>query len=343
VVDSAFYDLHGPIGLRDLARAAGASLLDEKADNPEISNVASFDAGGPGDVSFVGGARTNRAALSPRLTACFATQKDANTLASDAELANVHWLVCERPQEAFAHACAALASPKLADFGETGVHPRAELGEGVQLAPGARIAAGARIGDRTRVGPNAVIYGGVEVGPDSDIGPGATLMFCRIGARAMIRANAVIGEAGFGMTEGEGGLIDLPHLGRVLIGDEVTIGAGTTVDRGMLADTTIGDRTKIDNLVQVAHNVSIGSNCVLAGCCGISGSAVIEDGAMLGGSVGISDHVRVGAGARLAGATLVMRDVPAGEAWAGAPARPIKQFFRETVALEKLAQRKPKS
>jgi UDP-3-O-[3-hydroxymyristoyl] glucosamine N-acyltransferase len=183
-----------------------------------------------------------------------------------------------------------------------------------------------------------VIGGGVTIGPDGEIGPCAVVRFTDLGARVRIHAGAAVGENGYGLAQGESGLLERLHIGRVTIGDDVRIGASTTVDRGAFADTVIGDGAKIDNLVQIAHNVRIGRRCVIAGCCGISGSAVIEDGAMLGGSVGISDHVTIGAGAKLAGASLVMRDVPPGESWCGAPARPIRQFFREVVALERLAR-----
>jgi UDP-3-O-[3-hydroxymyristoyl] glucosamine N-acyltransferase len=134
--------------------------------------------------------------------------------------------------------------------------------------------------------------------------------------------------------------MDVPQLGRVIIQDNVGIGPQTCVDRGAYPDTVIGENTKIDNLVQIAHNVVIGRNCVITGHCGLSGSAVLGDGVRLGGRVGLADHVVVGAGAQLAAASGVMRDVPAGETWCGTPARPLKQFFREVAWLTRAASRK---
>jgi UDP-3-O-[3-hydroxymyristoyl] glucosamine N-acyltransferase len=131
----------------------------------------------------------------------------------------------------------------------------------------------------------------------------------------------------------------VPQIGRVIIQDDVEIGANSTIDRGAISDTVIGEGTKIDNLVQIAHNVVIGRHCILAGQTGISGSVTIDDGVVMGGQVGLADHLHVGAGAAVGAKAGVMTDIPAGERWLGAPARPFKQFFREVMALERLAAR----
>jgi UDP-3-O-[3-hydroxymyristoyl] glucosamine N-acyltransferase len=172
------------------------------------------------------------------------------------------------------------------------------------------------------------------------VGASASIGVALIGDGVRLAAAVVIGEPGFGVAVGPRGLIDVPQLGRVIIQDNVSIGAHTCVDRGAFDDTVIGENTKIDNLVQIAHNVTIGRNCVIAGHCGLSGSAVLGDGVQLGGRVGLADHVVIGAGARLAAASGVMRDVPAGETWCGAPARPRRQFFREVAWLTRAASRR---
>jgi UDP-3-O-[3-hydroxymyristoyl] glucosamine N-acyltransferase len=337
MVDSRFYESLGPIRLADLAALVGGRLLRSEDADVSIEDIGSLGgaSAAKGAIGFLDGPKKFPQLESSGLTACFAKPSDAERAAA----MGVRVVAVDRPHLAFATATRALSRPHVHDYGSSGVHPTAEIGEGVVLGPGALVAQNARIGARTVVGPNAVIGAGVEIGPDSDIGPGVLIRIARIGARCRVHANAVIGESGYGLVHAAGDLVERPHVGRVIIGEGVRIGACTTIDRGAIDDTTIDDGTKIDNLVQIAHNVRVGKRCIIAGCTGISGSAVIEDGAMLGGSVGITDHVRVGAGARLAGATLVMRDVPPGEAWSGAPARPIRQFFRELVALERLASR----
>ncbi len=195
------------------------------------------------------------------------------------------------------------------------------------------IGAGAEIGRGTVISANAVIGPGVTVGRDCHIGPGSSVRFALLGDRVTLLAGARIGEAGFGATAGDTGVIDIPQLGRVILQDGVTVGANSCIDRGAWDDTSVGENTKIDNLVQVGHNCRIGRNCVLAGRTGISGTVTIGDGAQLGGGVGVADHVNIGAGARLAGGTGVMRDIPAGETWAGFPARPIRRWMREIAWL----------
>lgn len=341
MLDTRFYESLGPIRLADLAAKVGAQLSAPHADaDVPIAAVASLDrrADGPGAVGFLESPKLLSSLEAVGLEACFVKPALAEAVAA----LGVRPVISDRPHLAFAAAVDALIRPLADDFGP-GVHPAAEIGPGVTLGPGALVAKGARIGAGTRIGPNAVIGGGVEIGPDGEIGAGVVVHMAVLGARARIHANAVIGESGYGLVQGGGELIERPHVGRVLIGNDVRIGACTTVDRGALIDTTVGDGSKIDNLVQIAHNVRIGKRCIIAGCTGISGSVVIGDDAVLGGSVGVADHVTIGAGARLSGATLVMRDVPGGEAWAGAPARPIRQFFREIVALEKLARGGPAS
>ena len=167
------------------------------------------------------------------------------------------------------------------------------------------------IGTGTIIAPNAVVGRGCRIGRNCYVGPNAVVQYALLGDRVIVHAGAKIGQDGFGFTFGKSGPERIPQIGRVIIQDNVEIGANSTIDRGALDDTVIGENTKIDNLVQIAHNVRIGRNCVIAGLTGISGSVTVGDNVMVGGGVGIADHLTIGIGAQLAARSGFMHDVPA--------------------------------
>jgi UDP-3-O-[3-hydroxymyristoyl] glucosamine N-acyltransferase len=330
--DPRFFESLGPAPLSELAALAGAGL-GEAADRP-ISTAAILSRADSASVTFLSD-RKHAGDLPVQVgAACFVARKDADALPTG-------WttIVCALPQAAFAAAAERLHRPRAWAAGPVGAHPDAEIEEDVQLGPGAVVGAGAQIGRGSRIGAGAVIGPGVAIGRDCQIGPNAVIGFALVGDRVKILGGAVIGEAGFGATLGPRGIVDIPQLGRVILQDGVTIGANTTVDRGAWEDTVIGENSKIDNLVQIAHNVVIGRNCVLAAHTGVSGSVTIGDGCQLGGRVGLADHLTVGDGARLAANAGVIGNVPAGATWAGFPARPRMQWLREMATLARLARR----
>jgi UDP-3-O-[3-hydroxymyristoyl] glucosamine N-acyltransferase len=208
----------------------------------------------------------------------------------------------------------------------------------VTVDPAAVIGAGAEVGCGTVIGAGAVIGAHVRIGRDCAIGARASIMHALVGDRVIIHPGCAIGQDGFGFVRGPRGAHKVPQVGRVIIQDDVEIGANSTIDRGAIRDTVIGEGTKIDNLVQIAHNVSIGRHCLLAAQVGISGSSTVEDGVIMGGQAGVADHLTIGAGAMLGAKAGVMRDVPPGTRWGGYPARPGKQWLREVATLERLAR-----
>jgi UDP-3-O-[3-hydroxymyristoyl] glucosamine N-acyltransferase len=227
----------------------------------------------------------------------------------------------------------------------TGVDPRAAvassaiLGEGVSVGPCAVVGAGASIGPRTRIGPGAVIGHGVSIGADCLIGPNVSVLAqARVGDRCTLHAGVTVGGDGFGFVWAGDHHHKVPQLGTVVIEDDVEIGCNTCVDRATFGTTRVGRGTKIDNLVQVAHNVDIGEHVILVSQAGLAGSVAVGRGAMLSGQVAVTDHVRVGAGARIGGQSGVTGDVDAGATFFGTPARPVKQAFREQAALARLPE-----
>jgi UDP-3-O-[3-hydroxymyristoyl] glucosamine N-acyltransferase len=332
--DPRFFESAAPTTLGALAQLAGVACDAALAGRP-IEAAAVLARADGASVSFLSDRRLAELAKTTQAAACFVTEKD-QALLPDGCVA----LVTRAPQAAWAMAAERLHAPRRLDPAAPQVHPEALIEAGAVIGHGAVIGAGAQIGAGTRIGSHAVIGPGVAIGRGCDIGAGAVIGCALIGDRVRLGAGVVIGEAGFGVTPGPAGLIDIPQLGRVIIQDGVSIGAQTCVDRGAYEDTVIGENTKIDNLVQIAHNVVIGRNCAIAGHCGLSGSAVLGDGVQLGGRVGLADHVVIGDGARLAAAAGVMRDVPAGETWCGIPAMPVRQFFREVAWLTRSAARK---
>ncbi len=328
--------------LAEIAAWTGATLADESRADARIQNVSALDAAGPGDLTFLDNPRYLPQLKTTRAAAAFVQAKHRGDAPPACAL-----LISPQPYRAMAEAMLRLypsAARPRSGFDETGVspaahvHPSARLEAGVVVDPGAAIGPEAEIGAGTVIGANAVIGPRVRIGRDAAIGPGATIAAALIGDRVIIHAGAHIGQDGFGFAMGPRGHLKLPQIGRVIIQDDVEIGAGASIDRGANRDTIVGEGTKIDNLVQIGHNTVIGRHCVIVAQVGISGSCVIEDFVALGGQVGLAGHLRIGAGAQIGAQSGVMNDIPAGQRWFGFPAQPAREYFREIAALRKLSR-----
>jgi UDP-3-O-[3-hydroxymyristoyl] glucosamine N-acyltransferase len=252
-------------------------------------------------------------------------------------------LLTEAPYVAWARAVALFhPAPPLEPGVAAGaiVAPEARIGAGSRIETMAVIGAGASLGRGCHVGALAVIGPGVEIGDGTRIGAGASLAHCRVGSRCAIHDGARIGTDGFGFATAAGVHVRVPHVGGVVIADDVEVGANTTIDRGTLGDTVVGAGSKIDNLVQIAHNVAIGRGCVIAGQVGISGSARLGDYVVVGGQAGIAGHLSIGSRAVIAARSAVKDDLEEGGVYGGVPAVPIREFRRQIAAIMRLGKRK---
>ena len=215
--------------------------------------------------------------------------------------------------------------------------PGCVLGTGVTIGPFTVLGRNVSLGDRCRLAEGVSLGDGVTVGEDTLIGPRVVCYGgSRIGRRVVLKAGAVIGGDGFGYLPGADGHHRIPHVGVCILEDEVEIGSNSTVDRGSVDDTVVGKGTKLDNLVHVGHNVRIGERCLLMAGVGVAGSTRLGNDVILAGHVGVTDHLTIQDGARIAAKSAVFGDVPAGASYSGHPARPHRQFLRAQAALYRL-------
>lgn len=341
--EPTFFRAAQSLSAAEIAELAGASLRDGDDGERRIDSIAALDLAGPRDIAFVGSAKYAghlaflRAGIC-LVTARFAAQVPARTVA----------LIAADPYRAFVAVAQRLFPEAMRpSFGVASedvpagayVHTTARLEPEVHVEPGAVVGPDAEIGTGTVIAPGVVIGPSVRIGRYCAIGAGASITHAMIGDHVTVHAGCRIGQDGFGYIPSPAGHAKVPQVGRVIIQDRVEIGANTTIDRGGARDTVIGEGTKIDNLVQIGHNVSIGRHCLIVGQCGLSGSVTLEDYVVLGGQVGIADHLTVGEGAQVGAKSGVMHNIPAGERWLGAPAMPARDFMRQVARLQAGASR----
>jgi UDP-3-O-[3-hydroxymyristoyl] glucosamine N-acyltransferase len=338
MTDLRFFDRAGPYSLDELAALSGARLSDAAAGKRPFSDVAPLETAGPQDVTFLDNRKYVEAFVQSRAGAAFVDERFAERAPAGMAL-----LLTAQPYKAFARAAQAFypaepVTPRVASSAI--IDPTATVPADCDIGPYVVIEAGVRLGARCQIGAHTVIGRAVELGDDCRIGAHVTLSHCLIGARVVLHPGVRIGQPGFGFAPDAEGPIKIPQLGRVVIGDDVDIGANTTIDRGSGHDTVIGPSTMIDNLVQIGHNVVLGRGCILAGQVGISGSTKLGDFVMAGGQAGLAGHLTIGSGARIAAKAGLMRDVAPGETVCGSPAVPIASFMKQVAILQRLAKKK---
>ena len=334
-----FFDRPSGLTIAEIISLTGADSCADVRLSHLITDVAPVDLAGPTDLAFIESNKYADALAATHAGACLMPQRFESRAPGTLIV-----LRTDEPYRAFVAVHRELYPQSLrpgslfeaSDIapGAT-IHPTARLESGVTVDPGAVIGPRAEIGAGSIIAATAVIGPDVLIGRDCVIGAGCSITHALIGDRVVIHPGCRIGQDGFGYTEGTARQ-KIPQTGRVIVQNDVEIGAGTTIDRGGIRDTTIGEATKIDNLCQIGHNVVIGRHCVVVAQSGLSGSVTLEDFAVLGGAVGLAPHVTIGRGGRVAARSGVMNDVPPGETWGGYPARPRMQWMRQQATLARL-------
>ena len=340
--DPVFLRHSAGLALDEIAALTDATLGSPPPHTRRIINIAPLDRAGPRDLTFFERRNFLSEAVITHAGACLTTAALAKELPREVAVLTVRdpyraFVVVARKLFPEALRPSSLSEP--GNFTRAHVDPSARMEDGVVVDPGAIIGARAEIGNGSVIGANAVIGADVRIGRDCSIGAGTTISSSLIGDRVILHPGCKIGQDGFGFVMGDTGHLKIPQIGRVIIQDDVEIGAGTTIDRGAIRDTVVGEGTKIDNLVQVGHNVTIGRHCIVVAQTGISGSSTLEDFVVLGARVGLNNNVTIGEGAQIAAVSVVHGDVPPGARWGGTPAKPVKQWFREMTVLAKLARK----
>ena len=331
--DLRFYRELREVRTADLAALTGGKL--EGDGNKLIVTVAPPNSAERGALCFLDQVPTD-SPLSSAATACLVSENLAHHLPD-----TVIKIIVDRPRAAFIQAANALLEQREPGVSYNDLGPP-QIADTAKVHASVVISDGVEVGEGSQIGMNAVIGPGVRIGRNCKIGPGVVIEASLIGNGVKIKANSVLGGTGFGLIPTPNGLTQIPHFGRVVVQDNVGLGSCVCIDRGAFTDTVIGEGSFIDNHVHIGHNTQIGRHCVIAAFGGLSGSVFVGDGVQMGGRVGISDHVKVGAGAKLGADSAVMRDVPAGETWGGSPARPFRQFMKETAWLTKSVKSRSK-
>ncbi|MDR2416654.1 MAG: UDP-3-O-(3-hydroxymyristoyl)glucosamine N-acyltransferase [Holosporales bacterium] len=339
MVDTRFYGQSTPHTVRQLADMCGALLEEISEENRVLFGISTLKNATPADLSFLSNTKYLDDLRKTHAGAVFVVSQYAKEVPS-----NTLPLIVSDVLPAYGVAAALLypSVHKPAEIHPTAqIDPSASIGDNVSIGAYSTVEARAGIGAETVIGAHTAIHAGVIIGKRGQIADHVTLSQAIIGDDVRIHAGARIGEPGFGIVPSSRGMVFIPQLGRVLIGDRVSIGANTTIDRGSIDDTVVGNGTIVDNLVQIAHNVHIGKNCTLVAQVGLAGSCSLGNQVVLAGKVGVAGHVHVGNNVTAAAKTGITHDITDNQTIAGFPAEKVNVWRRQVVTLRKLSERPP--
>lgn len=333
MVDKRFFNNKGPYSLAQIAEISGAKLQDESKADIEILDINTMKDASTGEICFFYDKKAKAKAAEIKATACITNSelaefvnKDVITLISDNPKLSFYKLNLEFYEE----------HKSIASIAKTAVIDKtAKIGKDCVIGEYVVIGENAVVGDNCVIEHHAVIEKGCIIGNNCKIGASATISYCVIGNDCYIYTGARIGTDGFGFMTQAGQHKRIPQLGRVIIGDDVEIGANTCVDRGALDDTVIGNGVRVDNLAQIAHGDKIGMGCIIVAQVGIAGSTTLGNYVVLGGQVGVADHIKIGDFAQVGAQSGLMRDVEPNAVIMGYPAVPIKDFMRQVSFVQK--------
>ncbi len=335
MADRRFFARKGPFTLAELCDIASCELDGESGQ--QVEDVAPLREAADEHISFFDNRKYRHAFEESQAGACIVKPQDVE-LAPD----SMSLLITPAPYVAYAIIASTFYPDAIRPvcLRSSGVEATASIADSAFVHDMATVGPHVSIGARSEIGPYAMIGPGVEIGDDVIIGAGCTITHSLIGHRVIIHPGASIGQDGFGFAPTDEGMVKVPQLGRVIIEDDVEIGANTTVDRGSGPDTVLGRGTKIDNLVQIGHNVRIGESSVIVAQTGIAGSTRIGHGVVMGGQAGIAGHLSIGDGAQIAAQSGVAQDVAPGMSVGGTPSVPIRQWHRQNSSLSRLAKQR---
>lgn len=333
MIDNHFYKIKENVTLAQVAKVTGAVLSDTSKAVEKISGIATMYSATENEICFFYDRKNRDQAASIKAKACVTTEALQSFLPPD-----VIALVCENPKEAFIYLNEFMYAEKrhLASIDTSAkIATTAKIGNSCFIGANVVIEDNVVIGDNCYIEANTVIFHDCQIGSNCHVGAGASIAYSIIGNNCYIYTGARIGQDGFGFQLMNGQHHRIPQIGRVLIGNDVEIGANTCIDRGALDDTIIGDGCRIDNLVQIAHNDKLGRGCVIVSQVGIAGSCTLGDYVVCGGQVGLADHLHIGNGVQIAAQSGVMRDIEDGNTMMGSPCVPFKDFMRQVAFLQK--------